>query len=356
MKKHRFTVFGILMILTAVSLQGVIITDSYVEVDFDDFYSGTLVGYENRRVDRQLYSSSNAYSPLDNGMGFDIHIDSNGNCDVGTFYDTDRRLYDTSSNGSSQSYYDLPGSSPVATDSGRLPGTEGQGAVGEDPDLEYDTTGGWTEGNLQNQRQGNALIIQENFGIAKWKGSVSNSPSAISRGHLYFTQGQHNWGTNNNWQKYAPDDNASGGSITFDFETNINSFGFNFIDLDGSEGATITFTDSTGITTTVGFDQFEAGGSFQQGAAGSTDEVVWQNGAANRINPISVADVNSTLNTNLSNFESVTINLTGSGGISQIRYGFSTPVPEASTVASAAGIVLLIGFHFFRTYRKRKAA
>jgi hypothetical protein len=236
----------------------------------------------------------------------------------------------------------------------RNPGGAG---VGEDPDLEFDTTGGWEGGNLQGTRLDNALIIQEHTGIAKWNGSVSSSPRAVDRGHLYFVQGEHNWGTNNNWQKYAPDDEARGGSINFNFETTIDNFGFDFIDLDRGENVsntTITFTDTVGNQSTISFDEFTSGGDFDQ--TGNSGEVVWGDGTANRIDGISLDQINNFQSSfggnQLNNFDQVTINLNGSGGIATIRYNLMAPVPEASTVISASAIALLIGVHF---YRRRKA-
>ncbi len=342
--------------LSISSLNAVIINSSSIEVDFDDFYSGTLLGYTNSSVDRQLYSSSNSYSPLGAGQGFTIQIDNNYGPDVGALYDTDTRVYLDSSGNEIIRYEDLPGHSPVATTAGRELGSEGDGNSGEDTDLEFDRTNGWYGGNLNDERQGNALVIQEHLGISDWYGSVSNSPSALDHGHLYFTTGDHNWDTNNNWKKYAPDDDSNGGTICFDFETNLSSFGFNFVDLDRGEDASITFVDSLGSSATINLDEFSSssGDFFNRGSNNTSGTVVWGDGKANRVDAISVSELNSVLGTNLNNFEKVSFNLSGSGGISAIHYGYSA-VPEPSTVFAGLGLFAFMGLHFFRSRRKSKS-
>ena len=142
--------------------------------------------------------------------------------------------------------------------------------------MEFDRTRDWYGGNLNNERQGNALIIQEHLGISDWYGSVSSSPSALDHGHLYFTTGDHNWDTRNNWNKYAPDDDSSGGTISFDFETNLSSFGFNLVDLDSGEDGSITFIDSLGTSATVDLTEFSSSGGdfFNRGINNTSGTVV----------------------------------------------------------------------------------
>lgn len=277
----------------------VIVNGTAIEIDFNDFDSGTLVGFDSltSRTYLQRYRSSNN-SDLDPGQGFDLKvINPNNYDDAGSLYDTDR-------------------------------------TGGEDPDLEFNFDGG----NQVGIRQGNALIIQESF-----------DGNDIANGKLDLKYGQHQ-GSNTR----APDDEAGGGYLKFYFESGISEFGFTFIDLEESAKDTIiTFRDSnTGMSASVGFDEFVSGGLFDQTGVGA-GQVVWGNNHANKINPISVADLNNVLGKNFTTFDQVKFRLKGSGGISNMYYNTGTPVPEASTLLGGAGVLLIIGFHF---WRRRKAA
>jgi hypothetical protein len=70
---YHSLVASFMLALSSTTLSAVIIDGSAVTVDFDDFYSGTLIGYENNSVDRQLYSSDNVYNPLGAGQGFETY-------------------------------------------------------------------------------------------------------------------------------------------------------------------------------------------------------------------------------------------------------------------------------------------
>ena len=324
-------------------IHAVIVNGSSVTVDFEDFYAGTLVGYSNtyQNTHLQRYTSDNNAN-LAPGTGFTVRIDNNCGPDVGALYDTDRRTYlDYKYYGASETrIYDKVDA--VQSNS------QGSAGYGEDPDLEYDSTGGWSGGwnggNLKNERLGNALIIQEH---ATWNN--------IADGHLYYTQGQHY----EKYNKYAPDDSAYGGYMKFTFETDINSFGFDFIDLDcgycSGEHASITFYDfNTNRHVSVNFSEFSHG-AFSNRDANVTGNVVWGDGKANRIDSISVAELNEVMGTNLTSFSAVKIRTSGSGAVAGIRYHY-TPIPEASTVLAGGLIFLaLAGIQVMRIRRRARS-
>jgi len=319
--------------LSVSSLNAVIVNGSSVTVDFEDFYAGTLVGYSNTysNTGLQRYTSANN-ADLASGMGFTVKIDSNYGPDVGALYDTDQRIYTSTNGGNTRTYSSV---------NGVVSGSEGDALTGEDPDLEYDATSGWNGGNLECERLGNALVIQEHA-----------KSSNISDGHLYYAQGK----SNSKKNRYAPDDSSRGGYIKFSFETDINRFGFDFIDLDNTNGngesASITFYDfNTGENVEVGFSEFSTG-SFSDRDANVSGDVVWGDGTANRIDGISVAELNEVMGTNLTSFSAVKFRMAGSGGIGGISYHYS-PVPESSTVVAGGLIFLFLGMlHFARMRRK----
>ncbi len=303
----RARIAVLLYILAALSFvgyqssQAVIVNGDAITIDFEDFESGTLLGYDdlNTNTHLQRYRSSNN-SDLDPGQGFDLTINNPSNSkDAAALYDSNR-------------------------------------SGGEDPDLEFDYKGG----NQQGIKQGNVLIIQESF-----------DGNDISNGELDLAYGKHQSDS-----KRAPDDEANGGMIKFSFESNISQFGFTFIDLDESNMTTsITFRDTnTNTTAKITFNEFEKSGLFDQTGVGA-GQVVWGDRTANKVNPITVADLNNVLGKDFSSFNEVQFDLKGSGGISNVYYSTGTPVPEASTYIGGTGILLLIGFHFYRR-RKQKAA
>jgi len=175
-----------------------------------------------------------------------------------------------------------------------------------DPDLEDP----WNGGNLSsNTILGNLLIIQE-----------KDSP--------------------------IPDDEGRrpAGSIYFDFDTPIASFGFDIIDMEGSE----EFDDDSGFFATffmggselarVGFGEFD--GTI---ASPFFDPAVsFGNNSANRIDPITAAALGLTA------FDRVEINFGGSGAIDNIDF---TPIPEPATM-------LLVGSGLIglAALRRKKAA
>ena len=252
-------------------------------VNFDDFAPGTIIDDE--------YAPNQAGNPLPPGVGFTVSVDANGSApDIATTYDTE--------------FFG-----------------------GEDPDLEGGPDGSnFVGGNQQGVGQGNALIIQERAGGRE-----------IRNGELYRARGQ-SPNPGNSWNaKNAPDDSARGGSILLDFNTDLVSFGFNWVDLEGAENFSVTFIDSvyTGSEATINFDLFTDPTSVFYDTG-----VAFGDRTANAIRPITVADVN---NSSLSwsgaaptSFDQVRFNLKGSGSVSRIAFA---PVPEPGT--TAAGILLL---------------
>lgn len=205
---------------------------------------------------------------------------------------------------------------------------------GDDPDLEGGSSGNrWTAGNLDGTPAGNALVIQE-----------SATSSEIDNGKLNFSTGKSSQGRGN-----APDDESGGGSIVFSFESELVSFGFDWVDLDNSEGVTISFIDSfTGMSASIVFSEFlNVNSDFYRSG------VVFGDHTANRISEISVGDISSSGQVAWSggsgepeSFDQVRFDLTGSGGISSISF---TPVPEPGTVLGGA---LLLGFVVVGGYRR----
>ena len=339
MKNLRFSSLStcvLALLFCTFSTSAIVISNQTVTVDFDEYYAGTLLGYSDPSSNTHLqrYTSS-ANNDLSAGQGFELTVQSDGGADVAALYDTDRRIYEKSNGGATLHYHQV---TSVRDNS------EGDAAAGEDSDLEIDdgTDGEWEGGNLQNTRLGNALIIQENF-----------DSDDISQGHLDLVQGQ-----DSNSNKRAPDDSGAGGYISFGFESSIYSFGFSWIDLDerinGVYGTTITFVDTSGTvdqSVTVDFVEFESG--VFQSRNGVDQNVVWGDGHANNISSISVAELNNVMNTNLNSFDEVRFDLKGSGGIGHVTYSFSA-VPEPSTYAFGAGMILLIGVHFWRNRKKAK--
>ncbi|MEM6552182.1 MAG: hypothetical protein AAF750_08645 [Planctomycetota bacterium] len=182
----------------------------------------------------------------------------------------------------------------------------------EDPDLEGPSWGG---GNLPlNTVLGNALIIQE--GTSKRTGNDGNVV-------------------------FQPDDEGrrAAGELTFSFDQEITSFGFDLIDVEGPEefgkdsGFFATFIDGD-QQVSVGFGSFVDPGSefYQPGVA-------FGDNSANAIKPITAEQLG------LDSFDEVVINLGGSSAVDNIRF---TAVP--SPTAAGAGLVALIGL----TARRRR--
>lgn len=141
-----------------------------------------------------------------------------------------------------------------------------------DPDLE----GPWSMGNVSlNTDLGNVLIIQENEDI-------------------------------------DPDDEGGrpAGQLIFDFDMSIQSFGFFVVDVEGStvEKSVVEFFSGSSSVGMIDFADFEAGGSFDNGA-------IYGNNSINNIGELSVG----------ANFDRVVITAGGSMGFDNIS--FTVPAP-----------------------------
>ncbi len=182
---------------------------------------------------------------------------------------------------------------------------------GEDLAVVFDTTFGgstsdgdllgppWNGGNLpSNTDLGNALIIQEN-GAGCGTGVCSN-----------------------------PDDEGSrpAGVIELVFSAPVLAFGFDLIDVESrtAEDGAVVFHDGL-ASFTIAWADFEAGGAFDRGLA-------YGNNSANRIAPVSAADVG------LTGFDRIEIRMGGSGAIDNLYY--DTPTPPAPEPAFLSWLAL----------------
>lgn len=153
----------------------------------------------------------------------------------------------------------------------------------------------WSGGNLPvNSDIGNVLIIQENDnGIAD---GIADNPDDEGR--------------------------RAAGQLIFSFNQNIQTIGFDLVDLEGStsEASTIElFRDNTSVLS-IGFAAFEAGGTFDQGA-------IYLDNSLNRISGITVAG----------GFDRAVFRLGGSAGIDNINY--TVPTPGALALLGLGGLL-----------------
>lgn len=152
-----------------------------------------------------------------------------------------------------------------------------------DTDLEFG--GGWSAGNIADERLGNLLIIQEN--------SVDCGTGICA----------------------APDDEGSrpAGTLIFDFDVAVTSFGFDLVDVDSldDEVGSITFFDGMS-STTVSMLSFLSG-------------LPIGDNSANRITPFLVGDLNG-----ISQITRVEMNFGGSAAVDNVTYDV---VPEPATGA-----------------------
>lgn len=154
-----------------------------------------------------------------------------------------------------------------------------------DQDLEFGM--GWSSGNIaSDERLGNLLIIQENANGCLADGICDD-----------------------------PDDEGGrpAGTLIFDFDVAVTSFGFDLVDVEGlgAENGSITFFDGAS-STTIAMSTFLAG--FPLG-----------NNSANRVAPFTVGSLSG-----ISQITRVELNLHGSGGVDNVTF---EPVPEPSTAA-----------------------
>lgn len=265
-------------------------------VNWSEYSSGRIIDSE--------YATGGAHntaSTLPPGMGFTVSVNAYGSApDIAVLYNTNK-------------------------------------TGGEDSDLEGGSSGTlFSGGNQDGIAQGNALIIQE-----------SANSKEISAGKLKYSSGLSNAYGN------APDDNAVGGTVTFSFESNLVSFGFNWIDLDRYEEVSLYFIDTlTGTKAALSFAAFTTlGSSFYDSS------IVFGDHTANQITPISVDALNTSAQVtwsggnSLNSFNQVVFDNKGSGAISKINF---TPVPEPATVAAGVTLLGLAGYSL--SARRRKSA
>jgi hypothetical protein len=174
-----------------------------------------------------------------------------------------------------------------------------------DPDLQGPLPNTWNSGNLAPSTfLGNLLIIAES--------GADNGSGFLDR---------------------RPDDEGSrpAGSLFFDFDRPIDSFGFDVVDIEGPEeygqdsGYFATFYLGPTELGRVGFGELiDPISSFYD------PTIVYGDNSANMIQPITSSDLGT------SPFDRVEINMGGSGGVDNINW---THVPEPSSI-----ILLLSGF------------
>ncbi len=191
-----------------------------------------------------------------------------------------------------------------------------------DPDLEGPD---WSGGNLAPDTVlGNLLIIAENSS-GSGDGIVNN-----------------------------PDDEGSSpaGSLTFDFDTPITEFGFDFVDVDDNSDFGISFASDGSTVASIAFDDFTTSGN-----AFFDPSVEFGDHFANRFDPITVADLNAAFSLSLSDFDQVVVNFGGSGAIDNVNWIIAlsdddiSPVPEPSSLALLA---LGSAIAMVRARRRRK--
>jgi len=169
-----------------------------------------------------------------------------------------------------------------------------------DPDLQDPFLGGNLGGRTD---LGNALIIAENL-------IDGNNDSIID----------------------TPDDEAGGGSFEFEFLTPIETFGFSLYDTPEASverALVVTFDDGAGNSVEMSLSQLAA----------LTPSAEFADHYANAFTPVTLAD------TGLSQFQTVTVEIAGSGAIDTINY---TIVPEPSSA------LLGVATFLFACVRRRR--
>lgn len=171
------------------------------------------------------------------------------------------------------------------------------GSSGEDEDLEGPAWGNSNIADVDSLSLGNVLIIQEN----------------------HDTDGTGDDGCASGLCTYPDDEGQKGaGFLQFEFDLAINSFGFDLVDVENAEvsnGFVVRFFDQSNILLVeIGFDQFESGGIYDQGA-------LYGDNSVNRIDPLSLG--------RFGDVRKVQLGFGGSGAVGNIHYS----VPEPASMA-----------------------
>jgi hypothetical protein len=132
------------------------------------------------------------------------------------------------------------------------------------------------------------------------------------------------------------------GSIYFDFDIAVMSFGFDLIDVEGPD----EYSSSSGFFAAFFMDGSPLAsvsfGEFDNSASSFFQDAVYGNNTINRIQPITAADLSDFVgNPGLTKFDHVEINFGGSAAVDNIR---SNPVPEPATMLMVgSGLIILAG-------------
>lgn len=123
-----------------------------------------------------------------------------------------------------------------------------------------------------------------------------------------------------------PDDegNRPAGQLIFDFDMTVVSFGFHVVDLESetAEQSSLDFYLNGGLVASVDFEDFLAGGTYDNG-------VIYGNNSINMINEFAVAG----------GFDQAIINVGGSMGFDNIAY--TVPAPGAMALIGLGGAICI---------------
>ena len=141
-------------------------------------------------------------------------------------------------------------------------------------------------------------------------------------------------------------DPGGAGSITFDFNRPISSFGIDLLDVEGvTEAFSFVFSSNGVEVATVEFKEFISSPVFVQ----TEHEVDFGDNSANRIVPITAKKLTDFTETTIASFDQVTVNLGGSGALDNIRY--TQAVPEPTSLAVWLGAM----FAFVGCFNRRRS-
>lgn len=193
------------------------------------------------------------------------------------------------------------------------------------PSFDPDMTSPWSGGNIQSALLGNVLVIQEEGPIVGGMVGPGGNP--------------HNEGA------------RPAGTITFEFNQVITAFGMDVVDIEGpvefgtTSGFFLQFFLNGVEVADVAFGELVTPGNTFYDAS-----IAFGNNTANRINPYSVDDLNAH-GFNVTGFDTVVVNLGGSGGIDNIVYETENGTGVPSPSAAVAGLAL-----FGLTLRRKRQA